>query len=93
MDKYNKRGKIFLVVTIITFLYVLYLSLDASNYNKLTGIQWFILLGTLFTSIINVFRNIKEKKIYYAIGSLLITITLLVFGLVPQLFLYIIKLS
>lgn len=88
MDKYNKQGKIFLVVTIITFLCVLYLSLDGSNYIRLTGIQWFILLGTLFTSIVNVFRNIKEKKIYYAIGSLLITITLLVFGLIPQILIY-----
>lgn len=93
MDKYNKRGKIFLVVTIITCLCALYISLDGSNSNRLTGIQWFILLGTLFTSIVNTFRNIKERKIYYAIGSLLITITLLVFGLVPQLFLYIIKIS
>ncbi|WP_250674641.1 hypothetical protein LZ906_004470 [Paraclostridium ghonii] len=84
MDKYNKQGKFFLIVTTIVCVFSVYTILNGFNHNKLISVQWVILLGILFTSIANLIRNIKEMKIYYAIGALMITITVLIFYLVPQ---------
>ena len=89
MDKYNKQGKFFLIVTTIVCVLTINASLDGFNDNIFTGNQWFILLGTLFIATVNLLQNIKEKKVYYAIGAFMITITSVVFYLVPQLLIHV----
>ena len=88
MDKNNKIGKLFLIVAIIIFVGSIYISLDGFHNNRLDGVQWFILLGTLFTSTVNFFENRKEKKVYYSIGSLIIALTVLSCYVAPQILMY-----
>lgn len=84
MEIYNKKGKIFFIVTIIICVVSIYLSLNGIHNNILTGSAWFILLGSLFISIVNLLKNIKEKNYYYAIGNIVIAVTVVGCYIVPQ---------
>lgn len=85
----NKKGKFFLITTILICLASIQISLNGFHDNKLTGSSWLILLGALFISSVIFPINKKEENSYYAMGNLVIIVTILVCYILPQLIRYI----
>lgn len=88
MNENNKKGKLFLITTIIVCITSIYASLNGFNNNRLSGISWFILLGSLFISIVNLLKNRKEENSYYPIGNIILASTAVVCYVAPQIFIH-----
>lgn len=85
----NKKGKLFLITTILICVASIQISLTDFHDNKLTGSSWLTLLGGLFISIVIFPINKKDENSYYAMGNLVITVTIVVCYILPQLIRYI----
>ncbi|MGL5327711.1 MAG: hypothetical protein ACRDD7_00490 [Peptostreptococcaceae bacterium] len=88
MDKHKNKGKILLIFSIVICITSLYASLNGLHDNALSRSSWFILLLILFISVVNLFRNIKEENKYYSITNILLSITVVVCYILPQLIRY-----
>lgn len=85
----NKKGKFFLITTILICVASIQISLNGFHDNKLTSSSWFTLLGGLFISIVIFPINKKDENSYYAMGNLVIIVTIIVCYILPQLIRYI----
>lgn len=75
-SKYNKSGKIFLIFTIGICIWTMYLAITLGfpSDNKLF---WFTTTCLLFSSLSNIYINIKEKRIFYMAANVIVSITLI----------------
>ena len=89
MNRDDKKGKFFLITSVAIFVASLYISLNGFHNDILTGVKWFILLGILFISVVNILKNRKKENSYYSIGNLIIAVTVVGCYIVPQLIRYI----
>ncbi len=88
MENYNKKGKFFLIVSIVILVASIYRSLNGLHNNVLTGSSWFILLGSLLISVVNIFKDREKGYSYYSVGNLIIVVTVLACYIAPQLIRY-----
>ncbi|WP_158318790.1 hypothetical protein [Robertmurraya kyonggiensis] len=82
----KKEGLIFLVVTLILFLTMSFLSIKYGyinfNMNELT--IW-VPLVLIFSSTVFAIQSYKSKRTYYTYGQIVVILALLIFILIPQL--------
>lgn len=82
---YDKSGKVFLIVTLVTCIIGISITIRGFNNSSFTGGQWFIAIGTMSVTIFNGINSLKERRIYYGLGTIIISLVILLFGVIPQL--------
>lgn len=81
MDKYDKRGKFFLVFSIFICALMTYMTVKFG----FTKQNVFVVSILFLIFVINSYIAIKNRKIYYAIGDILMGITVFIVFVVPYL--------
>ncbi|WP_449621090.1 hypothetical protein [Robertmurraya sp. Marseille-Q9965] len=81
----KKEGIVFLVVTLILFLSMSFLSLRYGYLNfNMNQLSIWVPIILIFSSAVFSFQNYKSKRTYYAYGHAVVCLALLVFILIPQ---------
>lgn len=74
----KREGKVLLIFSISICLLTIYGSLTGYFDYDNNEIHWFIIIGTFFSTIINFVINMKAKKVYYSMASIITVITILI---------------
>lgn len=80
---WNKRGKVFFMVSIILFIMIGYVTLENENSFDRGGIIWLLLI-MIFSNIVLVIQNYRKKELYYTLGSILICVAGILFFFIPE---------
>ncbi|WP_163103053.1 hypothetical protein [Peribacillus alkalitolerans] len=81
--KVKRKGQVFFSITLSLFLIITYFFIK-SGFEDSYEMPILMSIVLIFTSIINIIQNIKNRQPYYVAGSLLAIVMILVFFLIPK---------